>query len=175
MATIYTSELVNSNLRASFSQQNITAGSHFAFITGYSGVTSTTITGINNSGNLDLFWDIELYWKYAAVAGTGFNVYIVSAPSGGYYSSSVAASGYENFEDGIPANNDGSHAASPAPDSHNLVDAVFTADSGFHRLVLEDIAVPPYLLVPIINNAEAAATVAVGMNVYGKNLQTIGP
>ena len=177
MSTQYISELINSTLRVSYPSQVITPGSHYAFISG-NNISGSPISGVNNSGNLDLFWDMEIYWKFTTAPTGGFNVYIISAPSGAppfvSYGSVTGTSGW--FEDGIPLVNSGTTAASPAPDSHNLVDYVAATDSGFHRVVLQDIAVPPYMLVPIINNADTATnTGTFGINIYGKNLQTIGP
>ena len=182
MATQYFNELVPATscfmyTGAGGSGIAITPSCYYAFATGNAPGGGQLAPGINNSGNLNLSWDIEINFKYIGTPSGGFYLYLVTSPSGG---APVSYCNSGAYEDGIPYINDGAHALTgpvTTPDSHNLIDVISAVDTGLHKIVLKDIMVDPYVIIPIIYNSETSSsgTGYFTMNVWGKYSQTIGP
>lgn len=120
---------------------------------------------IDNSVNLDESADIELLFTLAAtpVAGAPINVHILYAPDG------------TNYEDGIPATNDGTAAASPVPFPSSLVGSVgVAAASTAQRVTLRDIPLQPHKMKLVIyNGTTKSCTNLLTVKLWGKKRQTL--
>ena len=181
--TQYLNELVAASSCAFFVQQQIQPLCYYAFSTGTNPGGGMVAPGVNNSGNLNLLWDIEMSYRFIPSGnkvGTtptgGVYLYLIAGTSGGNPPISYSNTG--TYEDGLPYINDGANSligAVTTPDSHSLIDVLSPSDTGYHKIVLKDIAVDPYVLIPVVYNNDQAYTGVFGMQIFGKFTQTIGP
>ena len=121
---------------------------------------------IDNSVNKDEFLDLDVLITLAAtpVAGAPVNVHILYAIDG------------TNYEDGIPATNDGTAAASPAPNANSLVDSHgVLASSSAQRWTIREVPLLPYKFKIVVYNGTAkSCTSLLTVLAYGRKLETVG-
>ena len=183
MSTQYLNELIAASSCAYYDQQSIWPQCYYNFVTGHAPGGGTMAPGVNNSGNLNLLWDIEISYRYIpsgiSPLGTtptgGLYVYLIASTSGG---APISYANTGNYEDGLAFFNDGQHGLTgpvTTPDSHNLIDVISPSDTGYHKVVLKDIAIDPYVLIPVVYNNDQSYTGLVSMNILGKFTQTVGP
>jgi hypothetical protein len=121
---------------------------------------------IDNATNKDELLDIVMLITLAAtpVAGAPIQVSILYAMDG------------TNYEDGIPATNDGTAAASPVPNPNALVDSHgVLASANAQKWTIRDIPLLPYKFkIVVYNGTSKSSTDLLTVLAYGRKSETIG-
>jgi hypothetical protein len=156
MTTYYTQSSTGSfRPSASVTGQTLNTLCHFA--------SAETDNSIYRDEVIDI--DIQLALALTPVAGAPINTYILYAMNG------------TNYEDGIPGTNNGTAAASPAPNPGSLIDSHgVLASTGVQKWTIKDIPILSYKYrVEHYNGTtKSASGVLLTTLVYGRHGEIIG-